>query len=113
MLAGNLDRRIQILRNDPTADALGGQADDWREIATVWASKLEISDAERLRASEEGSTVTMRFQIRWSPTVADLDPRDRLVFDGRTFDISAVKEIGRRDGLELTAGARAERVCDR
>lgn len=31
-----------------------------------------------------------------------------LTFDGRTFDIVGIKEIGRREGIEITAAARAE-----
>ena len=32
----------------------------------------------------------------------------RIVFQGRAFDIVSVEEIGRRDGLEIQAYARAE-----
>ena len=52
--------------------------------------------------------MSMRFQIRYSSTVANLDTRDWVLFDGRTYDLIAVKEIGRREGLELTGAARAE-----
>jgi hypothetical protein len=40
--------------------------------------------------------------------VADLSPKDRLTFDGRVFNIIGVKEIGRREGLEISASARAD-----
>jgi SPP1 family predicted phage head-tail adaptor len=106
--AGKLDRRICIKRNYPTKDGYNADVDDWRELATVWAARLNISDGERFRAGETMATLSARFQIRWSPSVADVDPRDRIVFEGRTFDIAGVKELGRREGLEITAAARAE-----
>lgn len=61
-----------------------------------------------MQSAEVGATITARFRIRWSPDVAALSPVWWLVFEGRNFDISGAKEIGRRDGIEITASARAE-----
>ena len=55
-----------------------------------------------------GAEVTTRFRIRWASTFADLDPQASVTFDGRSYNVVAVKEIGRREGLELTANARAD-----
>jgi SPP1 family predicted phage head-tail adaptor len=109
MNAGDLDRRISIERATVARDAFNNPVPStWLPVATVWAAKMEIRDAERIAAQEVGAEVTTRFQIRWSSTVADVNPKDRLIFDGRTYGISAVKEIGRREGLEITANARAD-----
>lgn len=91
-----------------TTNALNEQVATWSTIATVWASANPVSDGERLRAGETIADRMVRFQIRYSPDVADVDPRDQVVFDGRTYDISGVKEIGRREGLEITGTARGE-----
>jgi len=37
-----------------------------------------------------------------------VNPKDRVRFDGRVFDIYGVKEIPYRAGLEITATARAD-----
>ncbi|HMR51191.1 MAG TPA: phage head closure protein [Amaricoccus sp.] len=108
MEAGSLDRRITFLRAVESTDALGGVVQDWMPQATVWAAVLPVSDGERWRAGEVGASVTTRFQVRWSPQAADFGPLDRIEFDGRSYDIAGVKEIGRREGLEFTASARAE-----
>ncbi|MGE4339153.1 MAG: phage head closure protein [Pigmentiphaga sp.] len=81
----------------------------WRCFATVSAAVKPISDGERWRAAQVAADITTRFRIRYSKQVADLDPRDRIRFDGREYDIIGVKEIGRRQGLEITACARGER----
>lgn len=108
MRAGDLDRRVTIERFTTTRDDFNNPVPDWAVLATVSASVEHIRDAERWTAQEVGASATMRFQIRYSSTVADLNAKDRLVYDGDTFDIVAVKEIGRRQGLEITAAARAD-----
>lgn len=108
MEAGRLDRKIVIQRFTETRDAFNNPVQTWADLATVWASVEHIRDAERWNAQEVGAEATMRFQIRYSSSVADVNPNDRLTYEGRTFNIVAKKEIGRREGLELTASARAD-----
>lgn len=106
MLAGPLDRRIVIERATITPDAFNAQVEVWSTLATVWASKSDILDGERMRGAAVGAVITTRFQIRYSAAVGAVSPRDRVRFDGRIYDISSVKEIGRREGIEITAAAR-------
>lgn len=108
MAAGNLDRRVRLERATRAANAFNELVETWATLATVWAEYEPLRDAERYAAGQVGATATARFRIRYSSTVADLGPLDRLVYDGRTYDIHAVKEIGRREGLEITAAARTE-----
>lgn len=110
MEAGKLDRRVRIERAAAGAVSLGHAAAVWSEIATVWAGWQAVSDGERNRgevmaAGGIGSTITDRFTIRYSETVEDVGPRDRLIYAGRIYDIQWVKETGRREGLEISATA--------
>lgn len=104
--AGRYDRRVLLERIVTTRDAFNENEKNWTDLATVWASKVDVSDAERIRNAEVGATITTRFRIRWSTDVADLSALDRLKCEGRTYEISGVKEIGRREELEITAAAR-------
>lgn len=106
MRAGNLDRRIVIERATVSHDQFNAPVEVWGTLATVWASKTDVKDGERMRADAVSSEITTRFRIRYSTTVADVSPKDRVQFDGRIYDIVAVKEIGRREGIEITASAR-------
>jgi SPP1 family predicted phage head-tail adaptor len=108
--AGSLDRRITIQRVTTAPNEFNEPIETWRDLVTVFASKQDISDAERWSAGAIGAEITTRFQIRYSSQLAALDNRDRVIFDGRVFDIAGVKEIGRRKGLEITAAAKSERV---
>jgi SPP1 family predicted phage head-tail adaptor len=107
--AGDLDRRITIERFTETRDPFNNPVKSWAPLATVWASRADVSDSERLAAQEIGAEITTRFRIRWSRALSDVDPKDRVRFDGRLYDIVGVKEIARREGLEITTAARSER----
>lgn len=104
MEAGKLDRKITIERATVTTGALGGETRTWATYATAWAEYTPVSDGERWRAGQMGATATARFVVRWSSALALVTEADRIVHDGRTFGIVGVKEIGRRVGIELTAG---------
>jgi len=106
--AGDLDRRVTLERFTTTVDAFNEPVKAWGVLAARAASYHPLSDGERFRAGETAATASARFVIRYSAAVADLNPRDRLIFEGVTFQIVRVKEIGRREGLEITADARAD-----
>ncbi len=107
--AGRLDRLVQFERASMTTDALNEPVEQWGLLASVWASATPVSDGERFAAGERAAEITMRFRTHHCAVLADLDERDRVVFDGRVYDITGVKEIGRQRGIEVTAAARAER----
>lgn len=106
--AGALDRRIALMQYGISYNADNEPIEGYTTLATVWASATPVSDGEKVRAAEVGASISMRFQIRYSSTVASLNPKDCVVYDGKTFDISGVKEIGRREGLEISAAAAAD-----
>jgi SPP1 family predicted phage head-tail adaptor len=108
MNAGDLDRRITILRRSGSANAFNEASDTWATLATVWANAAPVSDGERMRAGETLAQMQVRFTVRFSSTTSTVDPRDRLTFDGRTFDINGTKLVGRNAYIEITATARAE-----
>ncbi len=108
MRSEKLDRRITLQKYGITYNADNEPIEGFTDLATVWASVQYASDGERVRAAEVGATITIRFQIRYSSTVAGVNPKDRVVYDGKTFDVSAVKELGRREGLEISAAAAAD-----
>lgn len=104
-----LDRKITLERFNYTTDSGSGeQVKTWSALATVWASKRDVSDSERVASAEVSAEIGTRFQIRWDSSWSDLNPKDRVVYDGRTYDIVGVKELGRREGLEISAKARAD-----
>ena len=108
MQAGPLDRRITIERATATLDGFGGESPVWSSLVVLWASVTPISDGERFRSDERAADITTRFVVRRSNLTKTIDAKDRILFEGRMYQIYGVKEIGFRDGIEITASARAE-----
>jgi SPP1 family predicted phage head-tail adaptor len=107
--AGALDRRVRFRRATLVDDGFG-MVPSWADHGPrVAARRQDVSDAERWRAGEVAAHVTARFVIRWSAFAASITAADRLVCEGREYDIGGLKEVqGRRQFLEITASARAE-----
>jgi SPP1 family predicted phage head-tail adaptor len=103
--AGELDRRIQFQRYTMTDDGFS-QVEAWAVHGSpVWASKQDVSDGERMRASEVSAFLNARFVVRSSVFSRGLTAKDRLTYGTTTFAIFGIKEIGRNNMLEITAGA--------
>ncbi len=109
MRAGSLTKRVTILRAESSVNDYNEAVMTWGEFCSVWAREEPISDSERFRAGETLANRKSRFTIRHSADVSSVDPRDRLRFDGRDWDIEGVKSAGAHgESIEITATARAE-----
>lgn len=98
-----LDRRVSFLRSTLIDD--GYQQIEGPFIphgGVVWAAKMPVSDSEKFRNGVVDVTVTTRFQVRWSSFMAGITREDRLVCEGVEYGIAGIKEIGRREGIEIS-----------
>jgi len=103
-----MDRMITVLRAQISKDSFNADITTWLPSAEVWAEAEPVSDGEKFRAGESLSSKVYRFRIRHSPEVSGIDPKHRIRFEDRIYDVNGVKEIGRRIGLEITATARGD-----
>jgi SPP1 family predicted phage head-tail adaptor len=119
MRAGRMDRRVTLQRATPTESSSGEPVEAWTDIvARRPASLKSVSGGERQTAPQWVAREQVEFRIRYSSNVADLSPLDRLIYpvpdegdpipEGSIFDIMAVHEIGRREGLQIMAARRAD-----
>jgi head-tail adaptor len=104
---GALDRRLTLTRLTETNTPLG-VTKAWLVIGEVWGSRRDVSDGEKIAAGAVMAQVTARFVVRSSAITRGLLPKDRLAEGGLVFEIDGIKELGRRDGLEITATARVD-----
>lgn len=103
---GELDRRITIQRvTEGDQNEFGEPGETWASLTTVWAKRSDVSDAERVAAGQRGSALMSRFVIRSSTTTKTITSKDRLSYDGDTWNIHGVKETaeGRNRFIEITA----------
>ena len=106
--AGKLDRRIAVYKPTSTLDAYNEAIEAFALYATVWAERWDVSAAEAMRAREVGAEIGCRFTVRWSSLMDAVDPTYRIQQDGRVYNITGVRALGRRDFLEIDAVARAQ-----
>lgn len=99
MRAGRLDRRVTLQRRAITRDAAGGAIEGWSSAFSCWAERRDVRGSERLEAGAVTATADAVFRIRWR---AGIDATWRLMEGATGWDIEAVAELGRRDGLELS-----------
>jgi SPP1 family predicted phage head-tail adaptor len=105
MGAGEFDRRISFERFTVEDDGFSN-VKKWAAYGgMVWAKKTDVSDGEKARADGVSATLTARFQIRSSSFARELTPKDCIVYRGVSYEIFGIKEVGRNDLLEITAGA--------
>ena len=99
---GKLDQRVTLERRTRTADGMGGFAEAWGVIATVWAQVLPLRGAEKWEAMRVTADSRMKVRIRWRGD-ADGQPyytvADRLVWRGRTYNIEGVAPWGGRQAF--------------
>ncbi len=107
MNIGSLDRRLEIWRAAIVDDGFAQMPGAAVKIGTVWAAKTDVSDSERFRNGVTEAMITTRFQVRWSSLTAGILASDLIEVDGRRYGVVGIKEIGRREGLEITALAEA------
>jgi SPP1 family predicted phage head-tail adaptor len=109
--AGELDRQITIQRVTTTPNGFNERIETWSDLAAVSARRRDASATESYRAQEVGAQITAHFTVRWSSQTADVNPRDRLTFDGRIYNITAVRDVGRNHWREIDAVARADEAA--
>jgi SPP1 family predicted phage head-tail adaptor len=101
MKIGSMDRKIVIERSSSdTVDAAGAPVVTWATLYRIWAKVVPMSGSEALRLERQMSNQISRFFIRYVP---DLDVSDRITYESKNWDILNIREIGRRESLEITA----------
>lgn len=109
LAAGELDRRITILRGGTTDDGLSVVPAEPVPDIKRWAKKTDVSDGERVRAGQQGLEMTSRFVVRSDSLTRTLTSRDTLICGDVSYAITGIKECrGRNVGIEITALAQPD-----
>lgn len=102
--AGTLDRRLIIRKAAFTRDAATNEEiPTWATLRQVWGTKIAKGESETIEAGALGANRVVTFRVRY---MADVTERDRINCEGLEYDIRGIREVGRREGLELTCEAR-------
>ena len=102
-----LDRQI-TLRRKAVSNTVLGLTEAWADLGVTWSSRKDVSDGEKIAAGGVMATLAARFVVPSSTLTRGLTAKDALIEGGKTFQVMGIKELGRRDFLEITAEARAD-----
>lgn len=98
--AGKLDRLILIEElTQGSPGGIGERTETWTKKHACRAQVVPVGGAEVLKAGAERTIRVARFIIRWVSVVET----DRVVYDGLNWTILHLRELGRREGLEILA----------
>jgi SPP1 family predicted phage head-tail adaptor len=103
MNPGRLDRRITIQAPVQARDASGGVVTTWLDAATVSAQRIDQGGREFRSAGSLLSETTAIFEIRY---FRGITTAHRVKESETVYDVLAVGEIGRREGMRLQAKVR-------
>lgn len=92
--AGELNRRIRVLRRETAADAEGFPSGEPEEIYRCWAKVTLTSGTELLRANADFGQMKARFLIRW--TGVPIDRKMYVEYGGKEWQIEYVNDYAGR-----------------
>ena len=82
-----MNDRITLLKRESGRDAAGQPAENWPEVATIWAHVKFETGAQVLRANADISVVRVSIRIR---ARADVDQTFRVRHKGVEYDVKSV-----------------------
>lgn len=97
--ASSLDRQIELQTPAGSKDAYGQVAKEWTTVALAWAHKRGLGSRERFAAAQVQQQDSVIYTIRYN---ADVTQLWRVKDGDALLDITGLREIGRRQWLELT-----------
>jgi SPP1 family predicted phage head-tail adaptor len=100
MQAGKLDRQVIFERRSEEVQDTGTTIETWTAFLTVRAEVRNMLSDEITLDLGAGEKVTRVFVIRWTPET--ITTEDRVVYNGESYDVRQIVEVGRRGGLRLT-----------
>ena len=101
---GQLNRKIVIERATNTPDDYGDSGLSWSTQATVWA-KIEDAPSREVHEYLEAKQIESRrvtlFTVRNTSEVSDVTGKDRISYDGGTYDILTTRTVESERFIEL------------
>lgn len=96
MQAGRLNKRITIQSPATGQDATGEPTTGWTDVATVWASIVDVSGREYVAAGGLQNSAQTKITIRYR---AGIVPSMRVVHGSDAYNVEAVLGQDRRSLL--------------
>ncbi len=113
MSVGQRDRFVTVQQTPAETPGAGFPVETWTTLASLWLQRVEqitVRSDEQFRADQLSGSSYERWRCEYradmDPDLVDVPKRRRLVYQGRTFDITSAVLIGRRQEIELVTLAK-------
>ena len=96
MRVGRMDQRITLQRCTETADGIGGSTSAWANLQrdpSPWAFVSAKAGGENLNEGRINAAYTVAFTVY---NRADLSEKDRIIWQGETYNIRTITRLGDR-----------------
>lgn len=100
--AGKLDRCIRIESPTRAQDSYGEAIDTWGIVESCRAAVKYMNGKEPFQGDQFNAQRTVQFTIRYR---TGIDETCRIVWEGDTYDIVYINQVGRRQWLQIVAAA--------
>lgn len=111
VVSGRMDRTVEIQQLMESEGTSGYPVEAWITLAIVQMERQDVRQVERFQASQLSAPLEtlwyLHYRADMDPAAVDVVKKRRLVYQGRVFDITSAREIGRQRGLELRTLASA------
>ena len=97
--AGELNRRIQIIRKDSERNDAGYGTVSEAIVYSCWAKVTMTSGTEAIKADSDFGQTKVRFLIRWTSKV--IDRKMFVRYAGRDYEIEYVNDYAGRQYIEI------------
>jgi SPP1 family predicted phage head-tail adaptor len=98
--SGRKDRVIELYHRGSGVDVNGSPANTFTKYLTTFAEVIWLSGTEVLKLAQPVAEISARFIIHYNSGVLQ---SDKIVFQGKSWNIRAIKELGRSRELEIFA----------
>ena len=103
MTSGRRDQLVSLERATVEQDPYGEEISTWSALGTEWAAINWGRGDERRQAAMEQGSQSATFNVLDNPMTRTVSLKDRIVFDGQSWDITSSVPGKRRGERDITA----------
>lgn len=110
--SGQRDKLVTIQQLTSSVGATRFPVETWTTLGTAYMSRTESSAMERFVSGQQSASQEtvweMDYQADMDPDLLNVPKSRRLIYQGRTYDITAATTIEPKRGIELLTLARVQ-----
>jgi len=96
VIAGQLDKQVVFQSFTEASNDYNEAVATWSEAFTTFAQVLELKGREGYEGQQKQNRTDIRLKIRYR---TDITTENRFIYNGQTYDIISIQELGRKDAM--------------